>query len=133
MLAVLAVVIVGALIIATHAAVSLEHRVGSAAINRQRAFAASEYGLWSSVANWDAANSALEPGAATRKVVQAGADSAIITTVRLNAELYWLVADAVAGDPERGARRRTAINLHVTTDSAGTHVTPVRRSWSEVH
>ena len=133
LLSILGVVVVGALIVATHAVVHLEHDVAAAGVNRQRAFAASEHALWSSVANWDAANSALQPGAATSKVIRAAGDSAIITTVRLNNELYWLVADARTGDPRRGARRRTAINVHVFSDSAGTRVTPVRRSWSELH
>src|SRR5688500_14828006 len=41
-LSILAVVLVGALIIATHVAMTLEHTVSSAATRRQRAFAASE-------------------------------------------------------------------------------------------
>lgn len=131
-LAIFAVVLVGALIVATHSAVNLEHTVAASALNRQRAFAASEHALWSSVANWNAANSALLPGGATSEVVRAVRDSAIITTVRLNAELYWLVADARVGGA-KGARRRTAVNVRVTVDTAGTRVTPVRRSWSELH
>lgn len=131
-LAILAVVVAGALIIATHVAVNLEHTTAASALNRQRAFAASEHALWYSVANWNAANSALAPGAATSEVVRSAADSAIITTVRLNAELYWLVADARVGG-EKGARRRTAVNVRVSVDTAGTRVIPVRRSWSELH
>lgn len=131
-LAILAVVVAGALIIATHVAVNLEHTTATSALNRQRAFAASEHALWHSVANWNAANSALAPGGATSEVVRAAGDSAIITTVRLNAELYWLVADARVGG-EKGARRRTAVNVRVSVDTAGTRVTPVQRSWSELH
>lgn len=131
-LAILAVVVAGALIIATHVAVNLEHNTATSALNRQRAFAASEHALWHSVANWNAANSALAPGGATSEVVRAAGDSAIITTVRLNAELYWLVADARVGG-EKGARRRTAVNVRVSVDTAGTRVTPVQRSWSELH
>lgn len=131
-LAILAVVVTGALIIATHVAVKLEHTTAASALNRQRAFAASEHALWYSVANWNAANSELAPGGATSEVVRAAGDSAIITTVRLNAELYWLVADARVGG-EKGARRRTAVNVRVSVDTAGTRVTPVRRSWSELH
>jgi len=131
-LAILAVVVAGALIIATHVVVNLEHATAMSALNRQRAFAASEHALWYSVANWSAANSALAPGGATSEVVRTVEDSAIITTVRLNDELYWLVADArVGGEP--GARRRTAVNVRVAVDSSGTRVTPVRRSWGELH
>ncbi|MEO7648271.1 MAG: hypothetical protein ABIV11_08565 [Gemmatimonadaceae bacterium] len=133
LLSILAVVVVGALIIATHTAVRLEHDVAVAGVNRQRAFAASENALWSSIATWDPATSALPPGGATSKVIRAGGDSATITTVRLNNEFYWLVADGRSGDPQRVARRRTAINVAVVSDSAGTRVTPVRRSWSELH
>lgn len=131
-LAILAVVVAGALIIATHVAVNLEHTTAASALNRQRAFAASEHALWYAVANWNPANSELAPGGATSEVVRAVGDSAIITTVRLSAELYWLVADARVGG-EKGARRRTAVNVRVSVDTAGTHVTPVRRSWSELH
>lgn len=133
LLAILAVVLVGALIVATHSAVNLEHFTAASAVNRQRAFAASEHALWYSVANWNAADSTLPPGDAMARVIHAAGDSAIITTVRLNAEVYWLVADASVGDPMRGARRRTAINVRATSDSAGTQVAPVRRSWVEVH
>lgn len=132
LLAILAVVIAGALIVATHAAVRLDHGVAAAALARHRAFAASEHGLWFSVANWDPANSNLPPGGARRTVIRAAADSAIVTTVRLNHELYWLSADAWVGDPTRRARRRTGINVRATFDSSGAHVAPILRSWAEL-
>lgn len=133
LLAILAVVVAGALIVATHAAVHLEHGVAAAAIVRQRAFAASENALWHSVASWNAANLALPVSGSTRVVVFAGRDSAMVTTVRLSGEIYWVVADAEAGDGVRRARRRTGINVRVVSDSTGTSVSPVRRSWVEVH
>ena len=129
MLSILAVVLVGALIVATHVAVSLEHTISSGASRRQRAFAASEHALWTSVAEWDAANAALEPGGSRRMVVRAGADSATVTTVRLSEQLYWVVADAIVED----ARRRTAVNVRAAGDSSGAGVEPVRRSWAELH
>lgn len=129
MLAVLAVVVVGALIVATHVAVSLDHRIAAAAMARQRALAAAEHGLWSSVADWDESHAALQPGAAVSRVVHAARDSAIITTVRLNEQMYWLVAEAAVS----GSRRRTGVNVLVATDSAGTRVKPVVRSWVDLH
>jgi len=102
-------------------------------VNRQRAFAASENALWSSVANWEAANSALAPGGARTVVIRGAADSATITTVRLNQEMYWLIAEAQVGDPARRARRRTGINVRVTSDSTGVRITPLPRSWTELH
>lgn len=128
-LSILGVVLIGALIIATHVAVSLEHRAATAGIDRQRAFAMSEYALWSAVASWDAGSSALAPGAATRRIVRAAGDSAELTVVRVGREMYWLVSDARAG----AARRRTGINVRAITDSAGTRYEPVRRSWLELH
>lgn len=130
-LAILAVVVVGALIIATHAAVRLEQAVTAATIDRQRAFAAAEHALWSSVASWDPANSTLPPTAASTKVIYASGDSAIITTVRLSEEVYWLVADARVGG-RTGARRRTAVNVRVATDTTGARATLVPRSWIEL-
>lgn len=132
-LAILAVVVVGALIVATHAAVRLEQAVTAATIDRQRAFAAAEHALWSSVASWNPANSALPPRAASTEVIRAAGDSAIITTVRVNGAVYWLVAEAQVGDQTRRVRRRTGINVRVVTDSAGTRYEPVRRSWLEIH
>lgn len=127
-LAVLAVVVVGALIIATHVAVSMEHRMAAAAMARQRALAAAEHALWSSVTDWDASLALLLPGAALVKVIHAAGDSATITTVRLNEHVYWLVAEAAVGD----ARRRTAVNVRALADSAGTLVRPVTRSWVDL-
>lgn len=128
-LAILGVVLVGALIVATHVAVGLEHRAAAAGVDRQRAFAMSEYALWSAVAVWDPANAALPPGSATSRVVRAAGDSAKLTVIRLNDEIFWLVADARVGE----ARRRTGISVRAITDSAGVRYEPLRRSWLEVH
>jgi hypothetical protein len=128
-LAILGVVVAGALIVATHVAVTLEHRMATAAVARQRAFAATEHALWGSVAEWDESHSTLAPGAAVAEVVHAAGDSAIITTVRLSDQMYWLVAEAAVGD----ARRRTGVNVFARTDSTGTHVRPVIRSWVDLH
>jgi Tfp pilus assembly protein PilX len=128
-LAVLAVVVVGGLIVATHVAVTLEHRMAMAAGARQRAFAATEHALWGSVAEWDESHSTLAPGAAVAKVVHAAGDSATITTVRLGEQMYWLVAEAAVGD----ARRRTGVNVLAFTDSTGSHARPVIRSWVDLH
>jgi Tfp pilus assembly protein PilX len=128
-LAVLAVVVVGALIVATHVAVTLEHRMATAAFARQRAFAATEHALWKSVAEWDPFYSTLVPGAAVAKVVHSAGDSAILTTVRLNEHVYWLVAEAAAGD----ARRRTGVNVVAVSDSAGARFLPLTRSWVDLH
>lgn len=133
LLAILAVAVAGALIVATHAAVHLDHSVAAGAVNRQRAFAASEHGLWFSVANWDAANSALVPGGARTAVIRGATESATITTVRLNGDVYWITSDAQVGDPARRARRRTGINVRAISDSTGVHVTPLPRSWTELH
>lgn len=129
MLAILAVAVAGALIVATHVAVNLEHGMAAAAISRQRAFAASEHALWTSVAEWDATSSALQPGSATTRVIRAAGDSATVTTVRLNERMYWIFAEAMVG----AARRRTGVNVRAVTDSMGTHVQRVRRSWVELH
>lgn len=128
-LAVLAVVVAGALIVATHVAVTLEHRMATAAVARQRAFAASEHALWKSVAEWDPSYSTLAPGAAVARVIHAAGDSAIITTVRLNEHTYWLVAEAAVGE----ARRRTGANVVAVTDSTGARFRPVARSWVDLH
>jgi len=129
----LALVVVGGLIVATHVVVKLEHSIAAAAINRQRAFAASEFALWTSVAvlaPWDAP---MVPGGAATDVVRFGADSAIVTTVRLNEHLYWVVADATVGVASFRARRRTATNVRVSTDSVGQPVAAVRRAWVDLH
>jgi len=133
LLAILAVVVAGALIIATHAAVNLEHLGAAATIDRQRAFAASEHALWSSVANWDPSNDLLAFGGSKTVTLRAGRDSATITTVRLTQWLYWLAAEAELGDPVRRARRRTGVNVRVTSDSAGQYVSPLPRAWVELH
>lgn len=124
----MAVVVAGALIVATHVAVTLEHRIGAAAMERQRAFAATEHALWKSIAEWDGSHSALAPGAAVREVVHSMSDSAILTTVRLNERTYWLMAEAAVGP----AHRRTGLNLLAFTDSTGTFVRPVSRSWVDL-
>jgi len=133
LLAILAVVVAGALIVATHAAVNLEHLRASATINRQRAFAASEHALWSSVANWDATNDLLPLGGSKTVTLTIGADSATISTLRLNRGIYWLAAEAEVGDPVRRARRRTGVNVRVTSDSAGQYASPLPRAWVELH
>lgn len=129
MLAILAVAVVGALIVATHVAVTLEHRMATAAAARQRAFAATEHALWSSVAEWDESHLTLAPGAAVARVVVAAGDNATVTTVRLSDQMYWLVAEAAVGE----ARRRTGVNVIAVTDSAGAHVRPLIRSWVDLH
>ncbi|MGK2935274.1 MAG: hypothetical protein ACSLFE_08565, partial [Gemmatimonadaceae bacterium] len=112
----------------THVAVTLEHRMATSVMARQRAFAVAEHALWGSVAEWDESHWTLAPGAAVARVVHAAGDSAIITTVRLNEQMYWLVAESAAGD----ARRRTGVNVLAFTDSIGAHVRPVIRSWVDL-
>lgn len=129
MLAILTVALAGALIIATHMAVNLEHRTATSALSRQRAFAASEHALWSSISDWDVTTSTLSPGLSRTQIIRVAGDSAMRTTVRLSDEMYWILAEAQVGD----ARRRTGMNVLVSTDSTGPHVRPVRRSWVEVH
>lgn len=128
LLAILAVVVAGALIVATHVAVTLEHRMAASAVARQRAFAASELALWSSVAGWDSSALALERGGGSVRVLHAGGDSATVTTFRLDDRTFWLVAEAAVGD----ARRRTGVNVLTYTDSTGTHVRRVSRSWVDL-
>lgn len=128
-LAIMAVAVAGGLIVATHVAVTLEHRVAASAIQRQRAFSVAEYGLWNSVASWDEANAAMPRGGELTEVVNVLSDSATVTTVRLGEELYWVVSEAEVGE----ARRATGVNVRVTADSTGMIVEPVRRSWVEVH
>lgn len=128
LLAILAVVLVGALIVATHVAVSLEHRMATGAMARQRAFVAAEHALWGSVAGWDESLATLGRGNALTKVVHAAGDSAVVTTVRLNQQMYWLVAEAAVGE----ARRRTGVNVLSLTDSTGTRVRRVVRSWVDL-
>lgn len=125
----MAVVVVSALIVATHVAVSLEHRAAAAAIWRQRALAATENALWGSIVQWDPSHASLPLGGAAAKVVYAADDSATITTVRLNERIYWLTAEAAVGD----ARRRTGLNVLALTDSTGANVRPVSRSWLDLH
>lgn len=129
----LALVVVGGLIVATHVAVNIEHSLAATAINRQRAFAASEFALWTSVAALDSSAPPLEPGGAVTHVVRVAADSAIVTTVRLSDGLYWILADAAVGTASFRARRRTATNVRVTADSTGRRAAPVRRAWVELH
>ena len=133
LLAILAVVVAGALIVATHAAVNLEHMGATATIHRQRAFAASEHALWSSIANWDTSNDLLPLGGSKTVTLRDGGDSATISTLRLNRWLYWVTAEAEVGDPVRRARRRTGVNVRVTSDSAGQYVSPLPRAWVELH
>lgn len=128
-LSILAVALIGALIVATHFAVTLEHSVSSASIARQRAFAASEHGLWSSVADWQAANGALQPGQSRTSIVHAGRDSSIVTTAMIGERMFWVTSESGVD----GARRRTALNVRQLTDSAGLGVEPVSRSWVELH
>lgn len=132
-LAILSLVVIGGLIVATHAAVLLDHGVSVATLNRQRAFAASEHGLWHSVANWDPANSALPSGGARKSVIRVAGDSAIITTVRLNDAVYWITAEARVGGPAGRAAGRSGINVRVVSDSAGARIVPLPRSWTELH
>ena len=128
-LSILAVVLIGALIVATHVAVTLEHSVSSSSINRQRAFAASEHGLWTSIADWSAANAALDPGQSRTSLVRAGQDSATVTITRVGRRLFWLVSESRVDK----ARRRTAINVALAEDSTGVNIEPVARSWVELH
>jgi len=133
LLAILAVVVAGALIVATHAAVNLEHMGATATIHRQRAFAASEHALWSSIANWDATNNLLPLGGSKTVTMRDGGDSATISTVRLSRWLYWVTAEAEVGDPVRRARRRTGVNVRVISNSAGLQAAPVPRSWGDLY
>lgn len=125
----MAVVVAGALIVATHVAVSLEHRVAASALDRQRAFAAAEYALWTAVGEWVEANAELALGEESARVIHVLRDSATVRTVRLSEELYWVVAESAVGD----ATRRTGVNVRVREDSLGRTVETVRRSWVEVH
>lgn len=128
-LSILAVVLIGALIVATHIAVTIEHSVSSASINRQRAFAASEHALWTSLAEWNAANTALQPGQSRATVLRSGADSSTVTIARVGQRVFWVVSESSVAK----ARRRTALSVAEVVDSAGARVEPIARSWVELH
>lgn len=127
-LSILAVVLIGALIVATHVAVTLEHSVSSASIARQRAFAASEHGLWLSLSDWEA-NATLQPGNSRISTVHAGRDSSIVMTTRVGERMFSIISESSVDK----ARRRTALNVRLVADSTGSRVEPVARSWVELH
>ncbi len=128
-LSILAVVVAGALIVATHVAVNLEHIVAAASLDRQRAYAAAEYGLWSAVAGGAAPDSALRPGEASTKIIRVERDSVTVTTVRLSERMYWITAEAIAG----AAVRRSGMNVRIVVDSTGGRAEQVTRSWTELY
>jgi hypothetical protein len=109
-IAMVAMVVIGALITGAFWVSNQEFRSGRNALVQERALAAAEYGQNWVLANWDNAWNHLLPGDTmpTQTLAPDGGSSARVRMTRLNNYTYWVVSEGSAGAGSGGiARRRT--------------------------
>lgn len=134
--AVLALVCVAALLIATAWTGREEYLISSIASEAQVAFAAVEHGVWTGVAVIDSADLA-RPLGHTRTVSirhDSGASTAVSIT-RLSSDLFLVIAEAFFGQTGgRRGSRRVGVFARARGDSAGrVSVAPLaQRAWVEL-
>jgi hypothetical protein len=139
-LALLALVVIGALVAAGFAAALLEQRIGRNTLYAVQAAGAAETGVVTVVAEWESHGfSALTPGEswALPPVEVAGGASYEPTVRRLNGELFLVRVIGTRRDAGGGtlARRELSLTLR-RADSAFSGATPVvplaNRAWSRL-
>jgi hypothetical protein len=134
--ALLVIVVIGALVAGAAFATMQEYRISQNALAAQRAFGAAEAGLNGVLARWGAGGwdtlSVAAPGDDTSyTVATAGGDEAAVTITRLTGSTLWVVSEGVAeaGDAARRATRRTNLVLRVRGDT----LYPVaQRAWAQL-
>ena len=111
--AMMAIVVIGALIAGAFFASTQEYRVGRNTLVGQRAFAVAEYGLNKEISNWDRTRNL--PGAMATGTIDAnhvyvaGDDTAYVTITKLNDNTFWVVSEGQAsmGNSQLRSRQRT--------------------------
>jgi hypothetical protein len=114
-LALMAIVVIGALIAGAFFMSAQEYRVGRNAVTQANALAAAEYGQSATFAEWDKTWNRQAIGSTVVRAYQLG--GGVIDTVRmtkLDSLSYLVVSEGRAGSGVRaGARRRTALLLRL--------------------
>jgi hypothetical protein len=107
--AMVAIVVIGALIAGAFWTSTQEFRSGRNALVQERALAAAEYGQNWVLANWNNSWNLMNPGDTVAWTQAPDANSsARIRMTRLNSYTFWVVSEGVAGAGSGGeARRRT--------------------------
>ena len=102
-IALLAIVVVGALIVSAFFSSTQEYRIGRNTLVVQRAFAVAEYGLNSEIAGWDktrympGSSKYMQPGDVDNTPVYvADGDTARVRVSRLNQNTFWVVSEGSA-------------------------------------
>ena len=111
--AMMAIVVIGALIAGAFFASTQEFRIGRNTLVGQRAFAVAEYGLNKEISQWDRSRNL--PGAMATGAVSsnhfyvAGDDTAYVTITKLNDNTFWVVSEGQAsmGAAQLRSRQRT--------------------------
>ena len=117
--AMMAIVVIGALIAGAFFASTQEYRVGRNTLVGQRAFAVAEYGLNKEVSNWDRTRNlpgAMATGAIdANHVYVAGDDTAYVTITKLNPNTFWVVSEGQAsmGNSQLRSRQRTSAVVRI--------------------
>ena len=111
--AMMAIVVIGALIAGAFFASTQEFRIGRNTLVGQRAFAVAEYGLNKEISEWDRSRNlpgAMPTGAVSANhVYVAGDDTAYVTITKLNDNTFWVVSEGQAsmGAAQLRSRQRT--------------------------
>jgi hypothetical protein len=112
-LALIAIVVIGAMVASGYLAGVQDFRAGRNAVVQQRAFAAMELGLDSAYASWNKSWNSVKTGT-TRVLTYGATDGSWVDTVRvtkLNTLSFLIVSEGRAGNQgtQLGARRRAAM------------------------
>ncbi len=142
-LAIGAIVVVGALVVSMFFASSLRGKVGQAAYAQARALAAADYGENETLLSiLDVSVDSLTIGATSVPVVRAvpGGGSCSATVTRLQQNMFLLVTEGIADSPgNTGLRRRTGFLFRMiraaadsadTTSTTSSAVRVTQRAWT---
>ncbi|MGH7665230.1 MAG: hypothetical protein ACRENI_13220 [Gemmatimonadaceae bacterium] len=117
-IAILAIVVIGALIAGAFFASMQEYRIGRNSIVQERALATAERGHSEFLINWDSTwNRTMRNGDTVSRVVSTSSGAlAGVKMTRLNQNTFWVVSSAIAGSgTQTGARRRTGLLMRLRT------------------
>jgi hypothetical protein len=115
--AMMAIVVIGALIAGAFFASTQEFRIGRNTLVGQRAFAVAEYGLNKEISEWDRSRNV--PGGmptgtvSANHVYVAGDDTAYVTITKLNDNTFWVVSEGQASMSAAQLRSRQRTNAIV--------------------
>jgi Tfp pilus assembly protein PilX len=127
LVALLAIVIVTALMLATLLRTNQNAQITHAETLTQRAFAGAETALWEAATGVDIRRLRAEPlGTATVLRTKLGELTTNVTVIKVDTSVVWIVADATVRDGRDQAQHRLGLSATMAVDTTDTRLHPIQ-------